>query len=124
MHKNQHKGWSTKYLNLVHHAIEFSNNLRTQQTHHTIGGSHVATDYECKATVKIKQIPGKQPAALAHTNCFYSFKMISQTLMTSSVPRACNSRCCVALTWINVHTPHNKHKPAGHRPFLRGAELR
>ena len=36
MHQNQHKGWSTKYLNLVHHAIEFSNNLRTQQTHHTV----------------------------------------------------------------------------------------
>ncbi|MGJ4104152.1 hypothetical protein ACN4EB_08240, partial [Corynebacterium macclintockiae] len=32
MHQDQHKGWSTKYLNLVHHAIEFSNNLRTQQT--------------------------------------------------------------------------------------------
>ena len=44
----------------------------THTTNTPHSGSHVATDYECKATVKIKQIPGKQPAALAHTRTVFT----------------------------------------------------
>ena len=102
---NQYHLAGHKHKVLVHHAIEFSNNIRTQhkQPTPTKDQPHAATETQCNPNPNKKQNPGEHHHAL-HTN----------DALTEKNTQPHRAPCPVALTPINLHTPPTNHKSPAH----------